>query len=248
MYPSIQKPTVIYIREPSNMERFLRWVFRNYRKLVPVASFLLITGTLVAFVAADTTPEDQLSINFAELTPELAQAEKTTRPLRPIQQPAKATTTNPKPTGALFTGGARLYIRHFAPLAQRQMRQYGVPASISLAQGLIESRAGASAMAQQINNHFGMKCSAKRCKKGHCANFSDDSHKDFFLCFKRPEDSWARHAQLVTSGRYAKLKRYGKSYRNWAFGLKACGYATDRNYATTLIRVIERYELYKYDH
>ena len=127
------------------------------------------------------------------------------------------------------------------------MRQYGVPASISLAQGLIESRAGTSKLAVENNNHFGMKCFSRNCRKGHCTNFTDDSHKDFFLKFTNPWDSWRKHSQMISTGRYARLKRYGRDYRAWANGLKSVGYATDRGYASKLIGVIERYELYQYD-
>ncbi len=139
------------------------------------------------------------------------------------------------------------YINRFSKIAIGEMKEYGIPASISLAQGLIESRAGTSKLAVSNNNHFGMKCFSKHCKKGHCSNFTDDTHKDFFRKFPSPWESWRAHSQLLASGRYIKLKRYGRDYKAWANGLKSVGYATDRNYAEKLIGIIERYELYKYD-
>ena len=142
---------------------------------------------------------------------------------------------------------ADAYIKRFAPIARAEMAKYGVPASISLAQGLIESRSGTSKLAVNNNNHFGMKCFSKSCRKGHCSNFTDDTHKDFFLKFGTAQQSWRAHSILLSSGRYAKLKKYGRDYRRWASGLKSVGYATDRTYAQKLIGVIERYDLHKYD-
>lgn len=139
------------------------------------------------------------------------------------------------------------YVDRFKKVAIDEMEKYGVPASISLAQGLIESRAGTSKLAVENNNHFGIKCFSRNCKKGHCTNFTDDTHKDFFRKFKTPWESWHAHSQLLASGRYAKLKRYGRDYRKWAYGLKAIGYATDRSYAEKLVGIIERYDLHKYD-
>lgn len=139
------------------------------------------------------------------------------------------------------------YVDRFKKVAIDEMGKYGIPASISLAQGLIESRAGTSKLAVENNNHFGIKCFSRNCKKGHCTNFTDDTHKDFFRKFKTPWESWHAHSQLLASGRYAKLRRYGRDYRKWAYGLKAIGYATDRTYAEKLIGIIERYDLHKYD-
>lgn len=139
------------------------------------------------------------------------------------------------------------YVERFHDIAVKEMKKFGIPASISLAQGLIESRAGSSKLAVQNNNHFGIKCFSRNCKKGHCTNFTDDSHKDFFRKFKKPWESWRAHSQLLASGRYAKLKKSGRDYRKWAYGLEAAGYASDRRYAEKLIGVIERYNLNKYD-
>jgi flagellum-specific peptidoglycan hydrolase FlgJ len=145
-------------------------------------------------------------------------------------------------------GESSEYIDRYSKIAREEMRKFGVPASISLAQGLIESRAGSSKLAKTNNNHFGMKCFSRKCKKGHCSNFTDDTHKDFFRIFENPWDSWRAHSQMISTGRYAKLKKYGHDYRKWANGLKSVGYATDRNYAEKLIGVIEKYNLNRFDH
>lgn len=151
------------------------------------------------------------------------------------------------PSTAFKAGDAKSYIARFNRVAITEMNRYGVPASISLAQGLIESRAGSSKLAVSNNNHFGIKCFSKKCKKGHCSNFTDDSHKDFFVKYPSPWYSWRAHTKLLAGGRYKRLHQYGRNYRKWAYGLKSIGYATDRTYAEKLIGIIERYELFKYD-
>ncbi|GAB4493261.1 MAG: hypothetical protein OHK0019_16870 [Saprospiraceae bacterium] len=171
---------------------------------------------------------------------------------KPASKPVKAK-TKPKNEAApvshsdLFSEQAQGYVERFSGIAVEEMKKFGIPASISLAQGLIESRAGTSKLAVNNNNHFGIKCFSRNCKKGHCTNFTDDTHKDFFRKFKNPWESWRAHSQLLASGRYKKLKKYGRDYRQWAYGLKSVGYATDRNYAEKLIGIIERYDLHRYD-
>lgn len=138
------------------------------------------------------------------------------------------------------------YIQRFAHVAVAEMHKFGIPASISLAQGLIESKYGQSELTKVANNHFGIKCFSKKCKKGHCINFADDSHKDYFVKYKTAWESWRAHS-IVLMGRYKSLKKHGKNYKAWAYGLKKLGYATSRTYAEDLIRLIEKYNLHKYD-
>ncbi|MEM1322822.1 MAG: glucosaminidase domain-containing protein [Bacteroidota bacterium] len=142
---------------------------------------------------------------------------------------------------------ARAFIKEHADVAVKQMHQYGVPASIKMAQALIESRAGRSMLAKKNNNFFGIKCFSKKCAKGHCTNAYDDHHKDFFRKYASPSDSWTAHSRLLTNGRYKKLKQHKKDYKKWAEGLKKAGYATDARYDRKLISVIEKYQLYKLD-
>ncbi len=143
----------------------------------------------------------------------------------------------------------RDYIERFAPVAVAEMRKFGIPASIILAQGLLESNAGDSKLAQTTNNHFGIKCFSNQCKKGHCANFSDDSHKDFFVRYANVWSSFRAHSLfLKNSRRYATLFQLdSRDYRGWAKGLEQTGYATDRNYAEKLIALIQNLELQVYD-
>ncbi len=140
------------------------------------------------------------------------------------------------------------YIEKYAKLAQEEMKKYGIPASIKLAQGILETNAGSSSLAVKNNNHFGIKCFSRKCKKGHCSNFLDDSHKDFFVKYKSVWESYRAHSKLLNNKRYRKLKKLGtKDYKNWAYGLKKLGYATDKQYAQKLIKYIEELELYQFD-
>jgi len=167
------------------------------------------------------------------------------------------TPTNPiKPTAAsLPVGSANLtdeqkqqitYVKRFAKVAQGEMQKFGIPASITLAQGLLESNAGKSPLASQKNNHFGIKCFSKKCKKGHCSNFSDDSHKDFFRNYDTAWESYRAHSEFLQGKRYKHLLQE-TSYKRWANGLVKAGYATDKAYGRKLISLIETLELYRYD-
>jgi flagellum-specific peptidoglycan hydrolase FlgJ len=142
---------------------------------------------------------------------------------------------------------ALAFIDKYKETAIAEMKKFGIPASIKMAQALIESRAGESYLAVNNNNFFGMKCFSKKCKKGHCTNATDDHHKDFFRNYKSVQESWRSHSSLISQGRYAKLAQYGKDYKKWATGLKKAGYATDKNYAKKLINTIEKYRLYQLD-
>ena len=139
------------------------------------------------------------------------------------------------------------YIKEYAPLAVEQMKKYKIPASITLAQGLLESGAGTSSLARKSNNHFGIKChSTWRGKKVY---YDDDAPKECFRAYRKVEDSYEDHSKFLTEGaRYRFLFDLKiTDYKGWAKGLKKAGYATDRSYANRLITIIEDYELYKYD-
>lgn len=142
----------------------------------------------------------------------------------------------------------RDYINRFSPIAIEEMKKYGVPASITLAQGLLESNVGDSKLAVRNNNHFGIKCFSTNCVKGHCSNYTDDSHKDFFRIYKSDWESYRAHSQFLQRPRYEGLKKYGsKNYKKWAHGLKKAGYATDKKYAYKLIDIIQKLDLDRFD-
>lgn len=138
------------------------------------------------------------------------------------------------------------YIKSFSELAMREMARVGIPASITLAQGCLESNNGNSTLATKGNNHFGIKCHDWTGKKIY---HDDDKRHECFRSYPSAYDSYMDHSQfLTTKSRYATLFELSvHDYRGWAKGLKAAGYATANNYATLLIRIIEENELYKYD-
>lgn len=139
------------------------------------------------------------------------------------------------------------YIEQYAPTAVAEREQFGIPASITLAQAILESDAGESPLAKKEHNHFGIKC-RKKCKGCRCANYSDDSHYDMFRIFQSDWHSFREHSKLLQSSRYKHLlKLDAKDYRNWAYGLKAAGYATDPKYPEKLIQLIEDFDLSRFD-
>ncbi|MFT4752237.1 MAG: flagellum-specific peptidoglycan hydrolase FlgJ [Neolewinella sp.] len=140
------------------------------------------------------------------------------------------------------------YVDNFKLVALAEMETHGIPASITLAQGLLESGTGKSTLARKNNNHFGIKCFSKKCRKGHCSNHSDDHHKDFFRTFETPEESYREHSKVLMKSRYKSLFALPKTdYKNWSHGLRKAGYATDPRYGDKLVQMIENLELWRYD-
>lgn len=139
------------------------------------------------------------------------------------------------------------YIRRYTPLAMTQQVVYGIPASITLAQGLLESGAGNSTLARNSNNHFGIKCHNDWTGKSY--SHFDDGEMSCFRKYPKVEDSYKDHSLfLVNRARYASLFELNiKNYKAWARGLKKAGYATDRHYDKKLIKIIEQYDLNKID-
>ncbi len=138
------------------------------------------------------------------------------------------------------------YIRIFSNEAIRQMKQHRIPASITMAQGLLETGAGTSSLAVEHNNHFGIKC--HRTWKGNRTYRDDDLKGECFRSYRRWEDSYNDHSEFLKQKRYSSLFSLDKyDYKGWARGLQRCGYATDRGYANRLIKIIEDYELYSLD-
>lgn len=138
------------------------------------------------------------------------------------------------------------YVNKYASTALQEQEKYGILASITLAQGLLESNAGDSRLAKESLNHFGIKC-RRKCRGCTCRNYHDDDIYDMFRVFSSPVESYREHSILLNTKRYRHLKNYGKDYKKWAFGLKKAGYATDRRYAEKLVRIIEALRLYEYD-
>ena len=139
------------------------------------------------------------------------------------------------------------YIKKYRELAVDEMKKYHIPASITLAQGLLESGAGQSTLARKSNNHFGIKCGSDW--NGKTVRHDDDARGECFRAYKHPKQSYEDHSKFLAGRpRYASLfKLKITDYKGWARGLKKAGYATNPRYADQLIDIIELYDLDKYD-
>lgn len=134
------------------------------------------------------------------------------------------------------------YIEQWKPVALQNEQEYGIPASIIMAQALLESAAGTSDLAVKANNHFGIKCTGEWF--GGVYYHDDDRQGECFRRYGNAAESFKDHAQFLLRPRYATCFEIAKEdYEGWAHRLKACGYATDKNYAPKLIKIIEDYKL-----
>lgn len=193
---------------------------------------------------------------------------KTTRPVvrtvkKPVQKPTEPqqqTTNQPAGTNTqnteilaattrvkVTTAMVLEYIERYKDIAKQDMLAYGIPASITLGQGILESGAGTGPLSAQANNHFGIKCHKEWT--GPSIRYDDDAAQECFRKYDNPNDSFRDHSLFLTSRpRYAALFKLEKNdYIEWAKGLRAAGYATDKEYANKLIGLIERYQLQRYD-
>jgi len=141
------------------------------------------------------------------------------------------------------------FFEQYAPLAMEQQQKYGIPASVTLAQMYLESAGGTSNLAVTGNNYFGIKCSSQWLAEGKPYSLHhDDKPNEKFCNYASVQESIEHHSQFLMGSRYAACRRCAADdYRGWANGLQAAGYATNRNYANTLIADIEAYGLNKYD-
>ncbi len=138
------------------------------------------------------------------------------------------------------------YIDQYRDMAIEQMLRNKIPASITLAQGILESGAGNSELVKKGNNHFGIKCHGWT---GRTVHKDDDAKQECFRAYNNAQESYEDHSKFLTKNkRYSQLFSLSiTDYKGWARGLKACGYATNPNYAPMLINLIELYKLYEYD-
>ena len=158
---------------------------------------------------------------------------------------------------AAQNGDRYAYINRYKDIAIQEMERTGIPASIKLGQGILESNAGASFLAKKANNHFGIKCGdhwrgKKEWRKDDKYDKFGRLRKSCFRVYKDAEDSFIAHSEFLRDPR--KRHRYGflfridpTDYKRWAKGLKKSGYATSRTYDKKLIKIIETYQLFKFD-
>ena len=138
------------------------------------------------------------------------------------------------------------YVDKYKDEAIYQMKKYKIPASITLAQGILESGDGNSELAKKSNNHFGIKCHSDW--EGDRVYHDDDKKNECFRKYNKVRDSFDDHSEFLLRPRYASLFEYALTdYKSWAKGLKKAGYATNPNYAKHLIKIIEENELHKLD-
>ena len=151
------------------------------------------------------------------------------------------------PGAAVARSHQEAYIARYSAIAVSEMYRSGVPASITLAQGLLESGYGRSELALKSNNHFGIKC--HNAWKGDKVYHDDDMKGECFRKYDTPEESFRDHSDFLRyRDRYKFLFDFKPTdYKSWAYGLKKAGYATDPSYPVKLIRLIEDYRLYEYD-
>ena len=152
-----------------------------------------------------------------------------------------------KTVTSTFKDATLAYIAKYKDIAMSEMKVHNIPASITLAQGILESSSGKSELTRKSNNHFGIKC--HKGWSGARTYHDDDEKGECFRVYKNPKTSFKDHSEfLVGRKRYAKLFTFRKNdYVKWAKGLSQAGYATDRRYPAKLIGIVEKYNLDKYD-
>ena len=164
------------------------------------------------------------------------------------EEPTKVepTQTITESTPEVYANVTEEYIAIYSDIAQDEMRQYGIPASITLAQGILESASGRGRLSVEANNHFGIKCHGWTGAKIY---HDDDASQECFRKYNSSKYSFRDHSLFLTGRkRYSKLFDLAQDdYKGWAKGLRAAGYATDKKYPQKLISLIERYQLYKFD-
>lgn len=182
--------------------------------------------------------------NAVHRTERVVISNKTTSP-KTTSETRTEVPTRPEVPSA-FANSTEAYIANYSGIAKEEMRRYKIPASITLAQGILESASGQGRLALEANNHFGIKC---HDWTGDKIYHDDDRNQECFRKYRHAEESFEDHSTfLATRSRYAGLFKHDEDdYESWAKGLRAAGYATDKKYPDKLIGLIERFQLYKFD-
>lgn len=171
---------------------------------------------------------------------------KTERVVKNREQTKRETEIVNRVPNKAYANDTERYIGTYTEVAQNEMALYGIPASITLAQGILESGSGNGRLSREANNHFGIKCHEWTGAKIY---HDDDAKQECFRKYVDAKYSFRDHSLFLTErSRYSNLFKLKKTdYKGWAKGLKAAGYATDPKYPTKLISLIERYNLHDYD-
>ncbi|MFT6826516.1 MAG: flagellum-specific peptidoglycan hydrolase FlgJ [Patiriisocius sp.] len=204
-----------------------------YQKIMTIAviSFLLLSSCRAKKNTVSVTPANTISQSSGSEVQQGAAKKEATAAVAPKK----------------YTNVVKEYIDQFSEIAKEEMKQYGIPASITLAQGILESGAGRGTLSVRANNHFGIKCHTGW--QGDYVHHDDDEDQECFRKYVAAKYSYRDHSLFLTSrGRYSFLFDLSqKDYKGWAKGLKKAGYATDPKYPDKLISIIERYQLQEYD-
>ncbi len=163
-----------------------------------------------------------------------------------VKAPTKPKTPTTPNIATTIPSSTQDYVNRYSTIAMEEMKNYGIPASITLAQGILESGSGKGRLSTKANNHFGIKCHGW---KGDKIYHDDDASQECFRKYKDAKYSYRDHSLFLKGRkRYSKLFQLEKDdYKNWAKQLRAAGYATDKKYPQKLISLIERYNLTQYD-
>ena len=214
-------------------------------KKLPNTLLVLLTITLLL----GGCKAKKKSVNYTKKPKNEAVVKNTPTPVK--EDPKPVVTPKVTPVKVVKTGTyeevVSNYVYQYAAIAKEEMLQYGIPASITLAQGILESGAGRGELSNRANNHFGIKCHTSW--EGERVYHDDDEAQECFRKYKDPKYSYRDHSLFLTGrSRYATLFKLGKDdYKGWARGLKKAGYATDPKYPNKLISIIERYNLQQFD-
>lgn len=209
--------------------------------LVRVISCLLI-GTLLV---SGCKSKNKIVSERKNIKTERVVKSEPTKEIPKIEE-AKTVVEPPK-TNASYAEVVSAYVDNYSAIAKEEMLQYGIPASITLAQGILESGAGRGELTAKANNHFGIKCHKEWT--GERVYHDDDEAQECFRKYKDPKYSFRDHSLFLTErSRYQDLFKLKKDdYKGWAKGLRKAGYATDPKYPEKLIRIIESYNLTTFD-
>lgn len=210
---------------------------------------LRIFGILLVCALVFTSCKARKRANFHQKNHKTERVVRTKQPVKKNenQTPAAPRETVKSPTNITANDRVTNYINQYSSIAMEEMLQYGIPASIKLAQGILESGAGVGELTLKANNHFGIKCHTGW--QGGRVYHDDDERGECFRKYTDPKYSFRDHSLFLTQrSRYQDLFKLRKDdYKGWAKGLRKAGYATDPRYPDKLIGIIERYNLHTYD-
>lgn len=212
----------------------------NFRIFILVLSVtLLVTSCKTKKIVHNTPSKKTSTVKRAPQKTTESKPKSTIVKVKPVVKKLSSTRSS-------YTNKVENYIAKYSEVAMQQMESYKIPASITLAQGILESGAGQGELTKKANNHFGIKC---HNWKGARVYHDDDASQECFRKYSNANFSFQDHSLFLTERkRYTGLFQLAiDDYKKWAKGLRAAGYATDPKYPSKLISIIEKYKLYNYD-